>query len=72
MTGSRPPRPIRTSYPPRATCTSENCDFLIAGVGAFSVRTVKIPEGIFLRGAYLPSRVVSAFGMNPMMVGHTA
>ncbi len=47
----------------RATCTFRNRDFLIADVGAFSVRTVKISVGIFLR-------VISAFGINPMLAGH--
>jgi hypothetical protein len=46
-------------------CTSENRDFLTAGVGAFSARNVKISVGIFLR-------VISAFGINPMLAGHVA
>jgi hypothetical protein len=39
----------------RATCTSENRDFLIADVGAFSARNVEISVGIFLVPSYLPS-----------------
>jgi len=47
---------MRTPYPPVR-------DFLIADVGAFSVRNVEISVGILLR-------VLSAFGTNPMMAGH--